>query len=700
MKIFYKLIQHSLHHSGHQHHATHLSETIKSSTNTTPSSAPGGDRLTIQVFCNLIELMTILFTRIKSHQVLSELLIQFAQPIEMLAELNSISKVATDTLNTSTSGTPVNKKRASTSTANSASSFLLQSNRRSSDLYDTFSMQIASYIQNHLNTVYYLNQFDSELLQSLEPIFFSFLKYSTKQSLKQKTLQAWNSTFGKSTVSSLKYSHRLESLFLEIREEMVHNKSSNSHSQIVISLPGFRPAMENLTTTSTNAIESDEVAQTATKDSNLSDDNITMPSESAEEANNNNNNKNSNNDDNGGGIKLMLSKDSMTNDSSLSVPVAHLVKAPTTPTSIRAAAKPTVAPVVAPEVVNNKPSFVFSPFNEKASSVQINQSQSASKIYQLKTPENSGTHHFHTAQTSPRNLRNNSKRKLDLNGLIDQMPNDEFVLIKNSPPKVPATADNSTQSQKSVKSSQSTQSANESGLFKQPLTEHQKEMRKKKSFIPFEMHSLCSEIEADSQMSMTQDDDSNSVALIDAKKSNPSQQQPLTFSAISEPSKSGFSLFSKTLTFFKSPKFGRTATTPTQESESAVKVESRPKTPDVEKREEASGTTPIRFQSKINPKKQIELVRETASTGLTNQPFTHIQQQQHQQQKPSVEKSEAEKSVYDFDEHIIMTSDSSNSCDTAVKPIEKVDEVVPEVKKPLEIKEEEKTCLLYTSRRG
>ncbi len=100
---------------------------------------------------------------------------------------------------------------------------------------------IASYIQNNLTKCYLSDQFDSDLLTSLEPIFYSFLKYSPKRYLKQKTLQAWNSTFGKSTVGSLSCSKRLEQLFVEMQ---------NDTSLIALSLPGFK-LIDSLQTTNT-----------------------------------------------------------------------------------------------------------------------------------------------------------------------------------------------------------------------------------------------------------------------------------------------------------------------------------------------------------------------------------------------------------------------------------------------------------------
>ena len=241
----------------------------------------------LQIFSCLIEILSYLFTRVKVHQVLNEFLINFATSIELISELHSISKTSAATL------APLNEHQSPSSNQHKKHNHtrlsmpannqhpltvILQSNKRSNDLYETFSMQIASYIQNHLTKTYFPHEFDSALLKKLEPIFYAFLKYSTKLSLKQKTLQAWNSTFGKSTISSLSYSKRLEKLFIELREEMINSSrsgGSNSTSQrsnmglIAISLPGFKPIdLLNQATNTTNsyANEMDDCMQNEEKE--------------------------------------------------------------------------------------------------------------------------------------------------------------------------------------------------------------------------------------------------------------------------------------------------------------------------------------------------------------------------------------------------------------------------------------------------
>lgn len=104
-------------------------------------------------------------------------------------------------------------------------------------------------------------------------------------------------------------------------------------------------------------------------------------------------------------------------------------------------------------------------------------------------------------RSSPRSLRNNnSKRKLDLNVLIDQMPDKDFIEINKK-------ANNIDDEDVKNVMNKLDKSAEKFKKNKQPLTEHQKEMRKKKSFIPMEIQSVCCVLEPtmDSQMSCTND---------------------------------------------------------------------------------------------------------------------------------------------------------------------------------------------------
>lgn len=101
----------------------------------------------------------------------------------------------------------------------------------------------------------------------------------------------------------------------------------------------------------------------------------------------------------------------------------------------------------------------------------------------MRTPDASNT----SVRSSPRSLKHNhSKRKLDLNVLIDQMPDKDFIEIGNKSNK-PDDMDVLNVLSKLDKSAERKKSQ-----FKQPLTEHQKEVRRsqKKSFIPMEIQSV------------------------------------------------------------------------------------------------------------------------------------------------------------------------------------------------------------------
>lgn len=72
----------------------------------------------------------------------------------------------------------------------------LQATRKSNEIFETLATQIVTHIQNNFHKTYAYHQFDTALLAKFEPIFYSFLTHSNKPALKQKTVQAWNSTFG------------------------------------------------------------------------------------------------------------------------------------------------------------------------------------------------------------------------------------------------------------------------------------------------------------------------------------------------------------------------------------------------------------------------------------------------------------------------------------------------------------------------
>ncbi len=117
----------------------------------------------------------------------------------------------------------------------------------------------------------------------------------------------------------------------------------------------------------------------------------------------------------------------------------------------------------------------------------------------MRTPEAASM----AVRSSPRSLRNNSsKRKLDLNVLIDQMPSSDFIEIGKG------THDEINSLMNKLDKSAEKSSHSKKNPFRQPLTEHQKEVRRKKSFIPIEVQSVCCVLEPtmDSQMSCTMED--------------------------------------------------------------------------------------------------------------------------------------------------------------------------------------------------
>jgi hypothetical protein len=127
----------------------------------------------------------------------------------------------------------------------------------------------------------------------------------------------------------------------------------------------------------------------------------------------------------------------------------------------------------------------------------------------MRTPDASTA----SVRSSPRSLKNNhSKRKLDLTVLIDQMPDKDFIEIGSTKSSKPDNAH-----LLNVISQLDKSAERKKHQFKQPLTEHQKEVRRsqKKSFIPMEIQSVCCVLEPtmDSQMSMM-DDDTNTQSLM------------------------------------------------------------------------------------------------------------------------------------------------------------------------------------------
>ena len=151
-----------------------------------------------------------------------------------------------------------------------------------------------------------------------------------------------------------------------------------------------------------------------------------------------------------------------------------------------------VKPLVSPKTAKLS-NFVFSPVN---SSIRKSYHQADQKTNQ--SPLLNGNINVQ------HNLSNSAtKRRLDLNNLIDQMPDTDFIKINDTQLTVNSVAMPSTSLFQ----------------FKSPLTEHQKEMKKAKSFMPSEIHNVCidltsSLIDPNQSMSCTLDfDESNPAPL-------------------------------------------------------------------------------------------------------------------------------------------------------------------------------------------
>jgi hypothetical protein len=391
----------------------------------------------------------------------------------------------------------------------------LQSSRKSNELLDAITLQIASYIQNTLPKKFAYHQFDTQLLAKLEPIFYSFLVYTTKPALKQKTLQAWNSTFGRSTVSSLGYSKRLETLFIEIREETIAN--SKQATSVVLSLPCFKhiDILLNQSTNATNSTilnESSVIIVSADEKKEEEEEKENTPENLNNEPSNPNMTKNNNNKNIDEFLSNSTNKSYLGHDanSSSSVPIAQLLGADAKSTH------PKLSGVVSSGESSNQNievaamNFVFSPVAGKNSFLNFAKPQvlsfsaSKAKSVEIKTPESN-----HVVRQSPRSLRQVSKRKIDLNNLIDQVPDKEFTEIKKSNASmVNLMSKFGGNGDSSGKKMTSKAEKRKSAPLKQPLTEHQKEIRKQKSFIPLEIQSVVfsADSQMDSQMSMLDDD--------------------------------------------------------------------------------------------------------------------------------------------------------------------------------------------------
>lgn len=276
-------------------------------------------------------------------------------------------------------------------------------------------------------------------------------------------------------MNTLAYSPRLEKLFIELREEMLakEKKPQAEAAALVLSLPCFKP-IESMLNQSTNATNSALITDD-------DDENASTPKKKAAAAKPVHNHHH-----------LSIQEASMSESVPILKPLSSSDNKPT-PT----AAAPVVAELASS--TNVLTSFVFSPIVGKNSFINQNlptKSFSASKAEtsELKQP----------VRSSPRTSQA-SKRKLDLNSLIDQMPDQEFIAIKMADgsggggERKPSEKRKYSELRSSSSSSQNRRSAAASAS---PLTEHQKEVRKQRSFIPLEVQSVLTHTN-DSQMSFS-----------------------------------------------------------------------------------------------------------------------------------------------------------------------------------------------------
>jgi len=276
-------------------------------------------------------------------------------------------------------------------------------------------------------------------------------------------------------------------------------------------------------------------------------------------------------------------------------------------------------------ITNTSSNFVFSPAGQNSFQIAPNTNQivascpthvglssSTSKLSNniMRTPDSSNV----ISRSSPRSLKHNSKRKLDLNELIDQMPDQDFVEISSPLSENMRTTASSKRSSKNIDSN----SKNAIASPKQPLTEHQKEMRRKKSFIPIEMQSVSNVLEAtmDSQMSCATTQDAYEFSM------PPQTHCQLNFeqSSVNETSKTLIDFNQKQAV----AKLDEIDDEKMNESISPMETsgcadQSREASSDLQ-----SKCQTIKFQSKINPKKQIELFEVKHSSLPQSQAPTNI----------------------------------------------------------------------------
>ena len=343
---------------------------------------------------------------------------------------------------------------------------------------------------NELNSLLQGSPYDynfSKKLNDYEPIVYSLFRYSSlKTQLRHKIVNTWNSTFGKCFNEPLCYSKRLEKCFHELNNDssiillnttatLTHNTEKDK--KLAISLPGFHNCENIMVNTQANLAA---VSPPITVERVIKSDQS--------------NKENS---------PLICSNDTSLSASS-SVPIVQLIQSNKKKDLELILTDDDTDDGFENNKIQKSPStnaklanFVFSPansFNRKSFH------QNDQKLSPL-TPSNSQQLALSNSAT---------KRKLDLNNLIDQMPDKDFIKINN---------ENQTVNVLSASTSTVISGNNSPFQFKAPLTEHQKEVKKAKSFMPSEIHNVCIEltsslVDPNQSMSCTLDfDESNPPPL-------------------------------------------------------------------------------------------------------------------------------------------------------------------------------------------
>ena len=396
------------------------------------------------------------------------------------------------------------------------------------------------------------NYNSAKKLNEYEPIVYSLFKFSSlKTQLRHKIVNTWNSTFGKCHNEPLNYSKRLEKCFHELNNDssiillnttatLINNTEKDK--KLAISLPGFHNCENIIVNTQTNLTPSNE------KEDNL--------------VNDENNKENS---------PLITNDTSMS--ASSSVPIVQLIYN-SKKREMELKINDDNENIDSPIIINKQ---ISSPSNStKLSNFVFSPANSANrKSYHQNDHQQKPQSPLVTPNVPPQNLSNSAtKRKLDLNSLIDQMPDTEFIKINNDQTVNLATTASPIQ-------------------FKAPLTEHQKEVKKSKSFMPSEIHNVCIEL-----TSSLLDPNQSMSCTLDFDESNPAPLNVVRIEPVEEPISIATSMESDEPIFDSTP----------PEEEDIEKISNDLLRESKRLRYEPSPNNKIQFHSKIKPNKHIELI--------------------------------------------------------------------------------------------